>query len=145
MVCSGVLCWLNRACHAPLDTRRAWAEAGGMDERIDILEREVSAIKSGIAQIKSTCVKREEVRLFDGRLSRIEADMTVLKADVAVLKADVAQLKADIVRLRIEQEKIRIEMARMESRLKSWMINLAISLITVMSGIQFAQYTALKH
>lgn len=140
-----VLRWLNRTCRALLDTRGAWVEAVGMDERIDMLERELSAIKTEIAQIKSTYVTRDEARLFDGRLSRIEADIAVLKADVAQLKIDVAQLKADVVQLRIELEKIRIEMARMESRLKSWMINLAISLITVMSGIQFALYTALKH
>jgi hypothetical protein len=41
-------------------------------------------------------------------------------------------------------EKLRGELAAMEARLKSWMINLAISLITVMSGIQFALYAALK-
>ena len=109
-----------------------------MEERIDMLEREVNAIKSEIAVIKATYWTCEDARIFDARLSRVEADIAVLKADVAVLKAEVLQI-------RIELERMRGEMAHMEARLKSWVINLAISLITVMSGIQFALYTALKH
>ena len=116
-----------------------------MEERIDMLEREVNAIKSEIAVIKATYWACENARIFDARLSRVEADIAVLKADVAVLKADVAQLKAEVFQIRIELERMRGEMAHMEARLKSWVINLAISLITVMSGIQFALYAALKH
>lgn len=51
-----VLRCLNRECRAPLDTGGAWAEAAGMDERIDILERDVSAIKSEIAVISLIAV-----------------------------------------------------------------------------------------
>ncbi|MES2320336.1 MAG: hypothetical protein V4631_22890 [Pseudomonadota bacterium] len=132
-----VLRRLNRASRAALDTEMGWEEAVEMDERIDLLEREVSAIKSEIAVIKSTYGTVEDTRRFDCRLSRVEEDIADLKADVAELKADVAQL-------RVELEKIRGEMAQLEARLKSWMINLAISLITVMSGIQFALYAALR-
>ncbi len=109
-----------------------------MEARIDILEREVNAIKSEIAVIKSSDWAREDARILDGRVCRVEADIALLLADVAALKVDVAQLKADVAQ-------VRIEMAQMEGRLKAWMITLTISTITVMSGIQFALYNALKH
>lgn len=43
-----------------------------MEQRLDILECEVSAIKADIAVIKSTYWTREDARLFDIRLARIE-------------------------------------------------------------------------
>ena len=132
----------------------ASAEAGGMEERIDILEREVSAIKAEIAVIKATYWTCENARVFDARLSHVEADIAMLKADVAQLKADVAQLKADIEQLKIDLAQIKVvlahlatkeELRNLEARLKAWMMTFAIALISVMSGIQFALYTALKH
>ena len=132
-----------------------------MEERIDILEREISAIKSEIAVIKSTYWTCEDARIFDGRLSRVEADIAVLKADIAVLKADVAQLKADVAQLKADIERIKIDVAQikvelahlatkeelriLEARLKAWMMTLTVSTITVICSIQFALYTALKH
>ena len=132
-----------------------------MEERIDMLEREVSAIKSEIAVIKATYWTCENARVFDARLSHVEADIAVLKADIAVLKADVAQLKADVAQLKADIERLKIDVAQikvelahlatkeelrnLEARLKAWMMRFGISLITVICSIQFALYTALKH
>ena len=144
-----------------LDLAGASAEAGGMEERIDILEREVSAIKAEIAVIKATYWTCENARVFDARLSHVEADIAVLKADVAVLKADVAQLKVDIALLKADIEQLKIDVAQikvvlahlatkeelrnLEARLKAWVMTLTVSTITVICSIQFALYTALKH
>lgn len=132
-----------------------------MDERIDVLEREVVAIKSDIALLKSTCQVREDARAFDARVGRVEAAIAELKVDVAQLKVDVAQLKIDVAQLKIDVAQLKIDVAQiktemshlatkaelreLEARLKTWMITFAISLISVMSGIQFALYAALKN
>lgn len=125
-----------------------------MDERIDVLEREVVAIKSDIALLKSTCWVREDARAFDARVGRVDAAIAELKVDVAQLKVDVAQLKIDVAQLKFDVAQIKTEMSHLatkaelrelEARLKTWMITFAISLISVMSGIQFALYAALKN
>lgn len=145
-----VLMTLNLQGRAAVDTDGVGVEATVMDARIDILEREVGAIKSEIAVIKSMYWTREDAREMDARLIRVETAITILQADVAQLKIDVAQLKADVAQLRAEVAdlkvdiaKIRSEIVQMEARLKSWMINLAITLVGVISGIQFALYSAL--
>ena len=104
-----------------------------MEERIDILEREVSAIKAEIAVMKATYWTCEDARIFDARSRRVEADIAVLKADVAQIKVELAQLAT--------KEELRI----LEARLKAWMMTLTVSTITVICSIQFALYTALKH
>lgn len=125
-----------------------------MDERIDILEREVSAIKSEIAVLKSTCWTRDDARAFDARLGRIEAEIGVVHADVSVLKADLAALKAVVAQLQIDVAQIKIqlthlatkaELRELKTQLTTWMIATALTIIGVMSGTQFALYSALKH
>ena len=73
-----------------------------MEDRIDILEREVGAIKSELAVIETTCWTREDARGHDGRLMRLEETMARLVEDVAQLKVDVAQLKIDVAQLKID-------------------------------------------
>lgn len=65
-------------------------------------------------------------------------DVAQLKADVAHLKIDVAQIK-----VRVEQFATKAELIEVETRLKTGMVGMAISIITVTSGIQFALYSAL--
>lgn len=143
---------LNLHGRAAVDADGVWAEATQMDERIDILEREVKAIKSEIAVIKSTYWTREDAREMDARLIRVEAAIATLQADVAQLKMDVAQLKADVAQLKIDVAQIKVrleqfatkaELIEVETRLKTWMVGMAISIITVTSAIQFALYSAL--
>lgn len=102
-----------------------------MAARIDLLEREVSAIESEIAVIKSTCWTRKDARLFDARLCRVGADIAIRKADVAVRKADVARRKADVAQIKIDVAQIRNALTHLatkaalrglEARLKTWMV-----------------------
>ena len=129
-----------------------------MEQRLDMLEREVSAIKADVAVIKSTYWTREDARHFELRLARIEADVSELKADVAQLKSDVAELRAAVVRIDLELEKIRLEMQQiraemqhyatkadlsaLEARLKTWMAGTLFSTLTLTAAVQIGLYTA---
>ena len=122
-----------------------------MEQRIETLEHEVSAIKADIAVIKATYWTREDARHFDTRLARIEASVAELKAEVGRLITDLADLKSVVVRLPLEIEKTRTEMAHLatkaelldlEARLKTRMIGTTISIITVTAATQVGLYTA---
>ncbi len=91
---------LKASGRAPLDWTRTVADAIGMEQRIEQLEREVCAIKTDVAVIKSTYWAREDARGFDTRVAHLETDVRALQEDVAQLKIDVAQLKIDAHSLR---------------------------------------------
>ena len=125
-----------------------------MDERIDILEREVSAIKSEIAVIKSICWTREDARAFDARLGRIEAEIAVMHLDITMLKTDVAALKETVAQIRIDIAQIntqlsqfatKAELKELKTQVMTWTVANTLTTIAVVSGIQFALYSALKH
>lgn len=131
-----------------------------MEARIDMLEQEISAMKSEIAECKAACWTREDADRFDRRLAQVEIDIAVLKGDVSQLRASVDALKSQVsgmnqglldvpIRLaemneRLEQFSTKAEHAQLRAELKAWMLGTAISLLTISTGIQFALYTAFK-
>jgi outer membrane murein-binding lipoprotein Lpp len=95
---------------------------------------------------------------------QLKADVALLKADVAQLKADVAQLKADVAQLKTDVTALRMDLAalslrfdselphlatkadlcKLEARMKAWGMGLALSVITINTGVNFAMYSSLK-
>jgi Spy/CpxP family protein refolding chaperone len=101
-----------------------------MEARIDMLEREVSAIKSEIAVIKSACSTREEARAMDAN------------AAVAELQIDVALMKMQIQMSHLLTKE---DLKEFQTNLIMWMVAQACIIIGAMSGIQFALYSAFRH
>lgn len=131
-----------------------------MENRIAVLERDVTAIKSQIAVIRRDHVDLREV---SGRLQRVEFEITQLQkgvsqlsADVLQLKADVLQLKADVLQLKEEVVLIRIELARLSAvqagcatkadvgNLKGWMLGIALTVLSLNFGMNVIFFNAQK-
>lgn len=156
-----------------------------MEERIAVLERDVNAIKSELAVIRSTYWMREDAKELDNRVSHIEFELGDIKADIAVMKADIAQLKLDVAQLKSDVAQLKSDLAhlqadvaqpkadmatlkmdlaalklrfdselphlatkadlyKLEARMKAWGIGLALSVITINAGVNFAMYSSLK-
>lgn len=114
------------------------------DDRIVVLERDVSALKSDLAVLKSACLGRDGINAYDLRLARIEAGIAVLKADVARLLTDVDRLLADMTALKVEVARIAVEQSHMaskldvkasENRMRTWFIAGFLSLFTLQLAI----------
>ena len=122
-----------------------------MEQRIDMLEREVGAIKADIAVIKSTYCMREEMRAFESRLARVESDICILKNVVQQPKKDAVEIKLVLVEIRAELAQIwdslqhfvtKADLLKFEARLKIWIFGSIFSSLTLMTAIQFGLYIA---
>ena len=184
---------LNGAARASLDARRAEEEAIGMEQRIDMLERDVSEIKTELAVVRSDYARREllmaidqrvgivEVRLtnIERRLDSIEARLSVIderlksleirtasiETQLAAMQARMDQfqvaldkLRADLDAFRVSVEKrlaalealqhtfaTKADLQMLETRMKTWFIASLLTTISVLSGVQFAMFTMLRH
>ena len=124
-----------------------------MENRIAVLERDVTAIKSEIAVIRRDHVDLKEV---SGRLQRVEFEITQLQKGVSQLSADVLQLKADVLQLKEEVVLIRIELARLSAvqigcatkadvgNLKGWMLGIALTVLSLNFGMNVIFFNAQK-
>lgn len=137
-----------------LDGAVVKAESEGMDnDRIDLLERDVAALKSEVAVLKSVYAKSYEIRIsrMEADIAQLSADVAELKADVAVLKADVAMLKAEFVLLRADVTQLqkdvagilaqlphmatKLDVKSLENRTRTWFIAGFLSLFTLQLAI----------
>ena len=128
-----------------------------MEERVAMLEKDVTAIKSELAVIRSTYWMREDAKVLNGRVGHIEFELVKITADIVQLKADVAQLKTDVTALKMDLAALSLrfdselphlatkaDLYKLEARMKAWGIGLALSVITINTGVNFAMYSSLK-
>jgi chromosome segregation ATPase len=167
-----------------------------MEQRIDMLERDVSEIKTELAVVRSDYARRElmlaidqrvgivEVRLtgIERRLDSIEARLSVIddrlttleirtariETQLAAMQARMDQFQVALDKLRDDFEALRVvvmgvgkrlaslealqhtfatkaDLQMLETRMKTWFIASLLTTISVLSGVQFAMFTMLRH
>ncbi len=127
-------------------------ESKSMEQRIDVLERDVCAIKSEIVQIKSTYWTREDGRALSNRLSTVEIELAKLgerveglARDVMKLQRDVAELRSEIADIRAEIANIRTEIANLRTEVRTEIAELRTEVRTEIANLRTELHIAVAH
>ncbi len=104
-----------------------------MDQRIDMLERDVSELKTEIAVIRGDYSKRENLKgleervaSVDARLTVIEARMTALESKFSALESRMAAFEVRLVVLERELGRLRDEITTVVDLLRQHSESLAV-------------------
>jgi outer membrane murein-binding lipoprotein Lpp len=82
-----------------------------MEDRIAVLEKDVDAIKSELAEIRHDRMAAAELSV---RVSHIELDLVGMKNDLSLLRKDVAQLQKDVAQLQKDVAQLQKDVAQLQ-------------------------------
>jgi chromosome segregation ATPase len=85
-----------------------------MEDRIAVLEREVAAIKSEVAEIRRDQLDHANATELNARTSRIELDLVVIKGDLAQVRLDIGFLRNDVAQLQKDVQQLQIDVALLQ-------------------------------
>jgi hypothetical protein len=111
-----------------------------MEDRIRVLEREVAAMKSEVAEIRRDQLNAAEL---NARTLRFEFDRIEMRADIAAIKVSIAVMQTSIAEIKLNFA-TKAELQAAIGSLKRWILAMGFSVLTLNFGMNLVFYNAIR-